>query len=385
MGNEQQNKKIKTNTYNPMNNNNMTNQQYLQNYNQMVQMSNNNNNVYQNPSQSNPNLNTNIYQQQQQFNNNNNNSPQKINNSSMFQRTNTYSRKHKYTVSIKNLKDAFRNFCIDGDYLNKDRFNDAIESIFSAFKIPNMHYTYLSERIYDILDDSQDGKIQEDEFLNGFSSVLKDKDFRMKVSMLAMMKRIDYNRNYLDVMEIKEFFFQSFIYAYRHLGWKIKKMNKDFISKNIPVPTIKQLELYAEKYENKIKNAVEKDLMEIGINPGGNIDQETFKKWIYKDHTINIKYAYLEVNIATTLTKLDEIGFDETNLMNTSSLLNQNLNLNDKNNKEQNNFQNNNFQNNSFQNNNFQNNNIQNNNIQNNNNQNINVPPVDPYSDLNDF
>ena len=375
MGNEQQNKKIKTNTYNPMNNNNMTNQQYLQNYNQMVQMSNNNNNVYQNPSQSNPNLNTNIYQQQQQFNNNNNNSPQKINNSSMFQRTNTYSRKHKYTVSIKNLKEAFRNFCIDGDYLNKDRFNDAIESIFSAFKIPNMHYTYLSERIFDILDDSQDGKIQEDEFLNGFSSVLKDKDFRMKVSMLAMMKRIDYNRNYLDVMEIKEFFFQSFVQAYRHLGWKIKKMNKDFISKNIPVPTIKQLELYAEKYENKIKNAVEKDLMEIGINPGGNIDQETFKKWIYKDHTINIKYAYLEVNIATTLTKLDEIGYDETNLMNSSTLLHQNLNLNDKNNNFQNN---NNIQNNNFQN----NNNIQNNNVQNNN---IQQPPVDPYSDLNDF
>ena len=145
------------------------------------------------------------------------------------------------------------------------------------------------------------------------------------------------------------------------------------------------MELYAEKYENKIKNAVEKDLMEMGINPGGNVDQETFKKWIYKDHTINIKYAYLEVNIATTLTKLDEIGFDETNLMNTSTLLNQNLNLNDKNNKEQNNFQNNSFQNNNFQNNNFQNNNIQNNNIQNNNNQNINVPPVDPYSDLNDF
>ena len=377
MGNEQQNKKIKRNTYNPMNNNNMSNQQYLQNYNQMVQYTNNNNNnnVYQNPSQSNPNLNTNIYQQQQQFNNNNNNSPQKINNSSMFQRTNTYSRKHKYTVSIKNLKEAFRNFCIDGDYLNKDRFNDAIESIFSAFKIPNMHYTYLSERIYDILDDSQDGKIQEDEFLNGFSSVLKDKDFRLKVSMLAMMKRIDYNRNFLDVMEIKEFFFQSFIYAYRHLGWKIKKMNKDFVSKNIPVPTIKQLELYAEKYENKIKNAVEKDLMEMGINPGGNVDQETFKKWIYKDHTINIKFAYLEVNIATTLTKLDEIGYDETNLMNSSTLLHQNLNLNDKNNNFQNN---NNIQNNNFQN----NNNIQNNNVQNNN---IQQPPVDPYSDLNDF
>ena len=359
MGNEQQNKKIKRNTYNPMNDNNMSNQQYLQNYNKMVQMSNNNN-VYQNPSQQNFNSNVNNFQQQN-FDNNNkfNNSPQKLNNNStIFQRTNTYSRKHKYTVSLKNLKEAFRNFSIDGDYLNKDRFNDAIESIFSAFKIPSMHYTYLSERIYDILDDSQDGKIQEDEFLNGFSSVLKDKDFRMKVSMLAMMKRIDYNRSYLDVMEIKEFFYQSFIQAYKHLGWKIKKMHKDFVSKNIPVPSIKQLELYAEKYESKIKNAVEKDLMEIGVNPAGNVDQDTFRKWIYKDHTINIKFAYLEINIATSLIKLDEIGFDESNLMSVSTLTNQNLNL-DKNKNDQNNFQNNN-----------------NNNVQ---------PPINPYSDFNDF
>ena len=366
MGNEQQNKKIKRNTYNPMNNTNMTNQQYLQNYNQMVQMSNNN---YQNPTQQ-QNFNVNNYQQQN-LDNKFNNSPQKLNNNStIFQRTNTYSRKHKYTVSLKNLKEAFRNFSIDGDYLNKDRFNDAIESIFSAFKIPSMHYTYLSERIYDILDDSQDGKIQEDEFLNGFSSVLKDKDFRLKVSMLAMMKRIDYNRSYLDVMEIKEFFYQSFIQAYKHLGWKIKKMSKDFVSKNIPVPTIKQLELYAEKYENKIKNAVEKDLMEMGVNPASNVDQETFRKWIYKDHTINIKFAYLEINIATSLIKLDEIGFDESNLMSSSTLINQNLNI-DKNNNEQKNFQNN-----------FQNNN--NNNFQNNNNNNV-QPPIDPYSDLNDF
>jgi hypothetical protein len=174
--------------------------------------------------------------------------------------------------------------------------------------------------------------------------------------MLAMMKRIDYNRNYLEVSEIKEFFYQSFIQAYKHLGWKLRKMKKDFNSKNIYVPTIKQLELYAEKYEQKIKNEIEKDLMESGINTAFNIDQETFRKWIYKDHSINIKFANLEVNIATSLIKLDEIGFDDTNLM--SSFMNANNQLN-KNNTNNDNM-----------------------NIKPNNNAQI---PLDPYSDLNDF
>ena len=93
---------------------------------------------------------------------NNNNNNQGFGQNPLLQRSMTQRQKNVITTKI--LKDAFRNYCIDNDYLNRPRFNDAIESIF-RFNIPSMHYTYLSDKIYDLLDSSGDGKIQEDEFL----------------------------------------------------------------------------------------------------------------------------------------------------------------------------------------------------------------------------
>ena len=88
--------------------------------------------------------------------------------------------KYKYTITAKMLKDTFKTYSIDGNYLNKDRFDDAIESIFRFPDLPEMHYTYLSEKIFYLIDDSGDGKVQEDEFVSGLSNVLSDRNFRIK-------------------------------------------------------------------------------------------------------------------------------------------------------------------------------------------------------------
>ena len=61
----------------------------------------------------------------------------------------------KNLITNKMLKDAFRTYSIDNSYLNRPRFNDAIESIF-RFNIPEMHYTHLCNKIYDLLDSSGD-------------------------------------------------------------------------------------------------------------------------------------------------------------------------------------------------------------------------------------
>lgn len=39
--------------------------------------------------------------------------------------------------------------------------------------------------------------------------------------MCAMMVKIE-DRNYLDFNEIVDFFYKSWIQAYRHLGWNVK-------------------------------------------------------------------------------------------------------------------------------------------------------------------
>ena len=88
--------------------------------------------------------------------------------------------KFKGIITLLDLKECFKYHAIEGKYLNKDRFNETIQKLLSKFDIPFIHHTYVSEKIYDVLDDSADGKIQEDEFVNGMKNVLTSKEFRLK-------------------------------------------------------------------------------------------------------------------------------------------------------------------------------------------------------------
>lgn len=228
----------------------------------------------------------------------------------------SFTRQTKNTVTLKMLKDAFRTYSIDGSYLNRPRFNDAIESIF-RFNIPEMHYTYLSEKIFNLLDDSGDGKIQEDEFLNGFTMVLKERNYRILLSMMAMMTLPDQSRDYIEIKEIQDFFFHSFVEGYKHIGWQLKRNPAEFKLDGRPVATIKQLGEWAQKYEKQIKDEIEKDLKMFDTSICNTVTLEQFKRWIYNDHVIYIQYGSKNIMIATSLIKLDEIHFDES-MANTS-------------------------------------------------------------------
>lgn len=43
-----------------------------------------------------------------------------------------------------------------------------------------MSYTYLAERLFDLLDDSSDGRIQEEEFIAGMKNVFSSQEMREK-------------------------------------------------------------------------------------------------------------------------------------------------------------------------------------------------------------
>ena len=242
-------------------------------------------------------------------NNNQNNNKQGFGQNPLLQRSMTQRQKNVITTKI--LKDAFRNYCIDNDYLNRPRFNDAIESIF-RFNIPAMHYTYLSDKIYDLLDSSGDGKIQEDEFLDGFTAVLKDKNYRLLLSMMAMMSLPDKSRDYIEISEIKDFFFNSYVEAYRHLGFLVQKEGVEYKRNNLPVATVKQLGKWARKFEKEVKDYIEKDLRAFFPNITNSINFEQFKRWISLDHTIYVQYWNKNISIATSLIRLDDINYEES-------------------------------------------------------------------------
>ena len=240
--------------------------------------------------------------------NNNNNNNNKGFGQPLLQRSMTQRQKNVITKKI--LQDAFRNYCIDNDYLNRPRFNDAIESIF-RFNIPVIHYTYLSDKIYDLLDSSGDGKIQEDEFLDGFMAVLKDKNYRLLLSMMAMMSLPDKSRDYIEISEIKDFFFHSYVEAYRHLAFLVKREEGEYKKNNLPVATVKQMGKWASKFEKEIKDYIDRDIKGVFPNAINRINFEQFKRWIAQDHTIYVKYGNKNISVATSLIRLDDIRYEE--------------------------------------------------------------------------
>ena len=274
----------------------------------------------QNFNMNNQNSNPPSYNNNNMNNQNNQNNNQGFNKAPLLQRSST--QRPKNTITTKILQDAFRNYSIDNDYLNRPRFNDAIESIF-RFNIPAMHYTYLSDKIYDLLDSSGDGKIQLDEFLEGFSAVLKDKNYRLLLSMMAMMSLPDKSRDYIEISEIKDFFFNSYVEAYRHLAYLVKKNADEYKRNNLPVATPKQMGKWARKYEKEIKEYVDRDIKNFFGNVTNSINFEQFKRWISQDHNIYVQYGNKNITIATSLIRLDDIQYEEdssSRLMNYPSM-----------------------------------------------------------------
>lgn len=127
-----------------------------------------------------------------------------------------------------------------------------------------------------------------------------------------MMTRKDNNRLYLEFNEISEFFFKSWVYGYKHLGWLVKRDKADLQSKGIPTPSITQFELWANKFENYIKVYLQNDFRECGMNPNNPLEFDAFKKWIYRDHNLYLTYTIKSITIATSLIGLDQVGFEES-------------------------------------------------------------------------
>ena len=65
--------------------------------------------------------------------------------------------------------------------------------------LPTIAFTYLTERLYDIVDESNDGRISQDEFIDGMRKVLADNELRRRC------KKISYYFNKFIIYYYKNF------------------------------------------------------------------------------------------------------------------------------------------------------------------------------------
>ena len=217
----------------------------------------------------------------------------------------------KYTITSNLIKNVFNKISIDGKFLNKTRFNDALSKLFGTFQIPVCYYTHLSDKLFEVFDENNNNKLNEEQFYNCIKNILTDRNYRIKVSMLAMMKIPNLISDTVSVEDIKIFFFKSFVEGYKFLVYIVNKNPETFKAQNLPVVTVSQIEQWALSFENQIKIGVEKDLKHFDGSIVDNVTFEQYKKWIHNDHVLYLRYGNKKIMVATSLIPIGEVGFSE--------------------------------------------------------------------------
>lgn len=217
----------------------------------------------------------------------------------------------KYIITIRNVKEAFKLFAIDQKYLNIQAFDDALEYLFSKLPIPVLHHTYLSKKLFNIFNLSGDSKLNEEQFLICIKEILSNQNNRLHLSMMAMMTCPNKVRKTVELDELKEYFYKSFVQGYKHMAYKINQNPDKLKIYGFPVASVAQMEAWAIEFERKIKTGFEKDLKMFDSSINENISFEQYKKWIYNDQTLNIAYGFVTLKIATSLICFDEVILKE--------------------------------------------------------------------------
>ena len=213
-------------------------------------------------------------------------------------------------ITSKKVKEAFNLFSIDKKYLNEKKFNDALEYIFIKLPIPKINHTYLSHKLFSIFCKNGNTKLFEEDFYNCIKRILSNQNTRLHISFMALMQNPNKVNKFVELDELKEFFYESFVQAYRHLGHVIEQKKEKFKNLNLPVISVGGLEVWARGYEKKIKNGFEKDLKMFDKTIDNKINFEQFCNWIYHDQNLYIKYGFEDLMIATSLVVFDNIIFE---------------------------------------------------------------------------
>ena len=127
-----------------------------------------------------------------------------------------------------------------------------------------------------------------------------------------MMDCPDFNKQFITILEIQNYIYNSWVKGFRHLAWITRNNKAEFQRQNLPEITDKQAIHWAEKYKKQIYMSVANSFMEIGItNNQSSVEYDTFLKWLYyQDRNLHFSYGTYQLHVATSLISLDDVGFD---------------------------------------------------------------------------
>lgn len=79
-------------------------------------------------------------------------------------------------ITSFDLNKSFHSNAIDNSYLDRECFNKSIKQLLGSLNLPTLANTHLSDKLFDMVDTSGDGRISKEEFNKGMAVVLGDNE-----------------------------------------------------------------------------------------------------------------------------------------------------------------------------------------------------------------
>ena len=224
---------------------------------------------------------------------------------------NNYSVNKMKIITFSMISGIFNKNCQNG-YINKQGFDECIKFLFGDENFPLLSYSYLSEKLFILLDVQRVGTINFETFSKGVCNVISCQETRSKILFQAMMQNP--NKNYITFDEIFQFFYNSWIFGFNYIFNFINYFyRQEFIKKNIPIPSNKgELHNLVNRHKEDLHNYLIKSFYDSGININSAITYDSFKHWVLKDNTVEIIYSGKIFRIATGLKYFENIGLNIT-------------------------------------------------------------------------
>lgn len=236
-----------------------------------------------------------------------------------------YERKAKILTRLM-IEETLKKYSKDG-FLTLQNFNDCLSVLTFNENFPRLAYTYLSERLFNLLDSDNNGRIRNDEFDRCFMTALASQEYKamskiifLNIYSIVMFEamKTKKDKDYLTFEDIYLFFLQSWKYGFNYVFSYINYYFKqEFIKNNIPLPQSQNdFTNVIKRHSQDLHNYLVKNLYDSGININQQITYGMFSEWILKDNTTEITYAKKVFRFATSILFMENIGINEKELIN---------------------------------------------------------------------
>ena len=212
-------------------------------------------------------------------------------------------------ITFSMLSQAFSKYQ-QNNLLTFQNFNECLKLLLSDENFPIIQYTYLSEKLFRLIDKNNNGVITSEQFTKGMCMALSCLEQRVQILFEAMKSNI--NKNYLTFEEVYQFFLNSWIAGFNYIfGYINYYFKNEFNQKNIPVPSSRdEMMSIINRHKEDLHNYLVKNLYESGINSNAPISYEMFKNWVLKDNTLEINYGNKLFRFATSILYFENIGLN---------------------------------------------------------------------------